>query len=263
MWLSEFCENTRESYGRDLAKFIGFVRKPLPEVTREDLLLFRANLAGDGIGARSRNRTLAALKSLFGYIGNCEPDYLRRNVVASLRAEPFVRSRKTIPKESSMNGLFEAATDPVGNVILRMLYFTGCRVHELALIHWADFEVGERAVRVHVHGKGGRDYISQIPYSVYDELDECFSDSDPPIDLSDDQIYRRVKKAAKQAGMSYLSPHILRHACATHLARAGVELHKIAEHLGHRSLETTKQYLDLLEDDVITEALEAAIEQKS
>jgi integrase len=113
-------------------------------------------------------------------------------------------------------------------------------------------------VRVVIQGKGGHEYFSEIPTGLYVELREQCA-QDPPLPLNRNQLYRLVRRAGRRVGIDNLSPHCLRHACGTHLARAGVNIHMIQEHLGHASILTTQQYLDMLPNDTIVRTLERAV----
>jgi len=259
LWLEECaCDNTRSNYRRDIGRFLGSCDKPFRAVTRQDVLLFRAQLEASGLGARSRNRALAALKSLFGYILDCEPAYLDgRNVTASVRNERFTAARRTGPDESQTALILAAHLEPVDKLALALTYFTGCRASEIQHIRWSDMVPSGEVVKIHVHGKG-HDYDSEIPIELYLKMRELCA-QDPPLPLNRFQLYRRVKRAAKMAGVPEVSPHRLRHACATHLARAGVEQRLIGKHLGHKSIQSTQVYFDQLPDESVIGALKAAV----
>jgi site-specific recombinase XerD len=143
LWLAEFQSvNTRDAYGRDVRRFFEFCPRALPNVTRQHLVDFRCALEAAGLVAKSRNRIMAAIGSLIGFVHRCEPDYLPRNVSASLKAERTERVRKTVPDEHALGDLLESAQNIQEQLALKMLYFTGCRAHELATIHWGDMQPG-------------------------------------------------------------------------------------------------------------------------
>jgi integrase/recombinase XerD len=260
LWLEECgALNTRASYQRTINRLLEFSGKSLQDMTRHDLMMWRVKMEQDGMGPRSRNQALAAVKSLFNYIFACNPSYLRVNVAASLKSERFERARKSVPNELQTRDILEVDMEPLPKLAVKMIYFTGCRASELSKIHWADFEPNCKGVRVRICGKGAKVYISEIPFGLFNELKEVRGEFDPPLPLDRMQVYNAVKKATAAVGMPDVSPHCLRHACATHLARAGVPAHLIQEHLGHSDLSTTQQYFDMLPDDTVVNALELAV----
>lgn len=260
LWLGEFeSPATRTNYARDIARFRSFCDKPFPELTRPDLILFREHLEAQGLGPRSRNRTMAAIKSLLGFILESEPSYLPRNVAASIKAETYEPARRPGPSPQQTEALLAVKLDPVDRLALAMLYFLGSRASELAAIHWADFTAGANGVKVLIHGKGGHTYQSEIPTGVFEALKALRGEFDPPLPLNRFQLYRRVKRAGKAVGVPEVSPHRLRHACATHLASAGIPQHLVSQHLGHRNVQTTQQYFDAIPDERVITTLTKAV----
>lgn len=152
--------------------------------------------------------------------------------------------------------LLDAATGVRDRVLLKTTYAAGLRLSEVVALRWADIDSGRMTLRV-VQGKGARDRYTVLSAGLLEELrahwKRCrpcapllFPGRDPerPIDHHTAQrMYGRAKLGAgitKRGGI-----HALRHAFATHLLEAGVDLHTIQQFLGHGSLSTTQRYLHL------------------
>jgi len=139
--------------------------------------------------------------------------------------------------------------------MLMTAYAAGLRVSELCKLEVADIDSRRMMLRV-VNGKGGKDRYTLLSPRLLDTLRQYWritrpavwlfarADKSGPIDIKTTQkVYYRAKERAgitKQGGI-----HSLRHAFATHLLEAGVDLHSIKELMGHDQLSTTERYLHL------------------
>ncbi len=148
-------------------------------------------------------------------------------------------------------------------MIFELLYGCGLRVSELEGLNVADFDFGERWVRVRgkgrkerqaPYGAGAAEALERYLVSRGEQFPEAQADA--PLLLhrwrgratrfSARSIRRIVKKyAITFAGNPSLHPHTLRHAFATHLLGDGADLRAIQELLGHASLSTTQKYTQL------------------
>jgi site-specific recombinase XerD len=111
------------------------------------------------------------------------------------------------------------------------------------------------------HGKGRKDRQTLLPAKLLDLL-RCYWRSQRPTDwlfpgadarrpISPKAVFLACRKAAQRAGISKpIHPHSLRHAFATHLLEAGVNLRTIQILLGHANLETTARYLHVADVSV-------------
>jgi integrase len=259
MWISEQeSENTRLSYRRTINRLLALLNKPLPEITRHDLLMYRVQRTADGLCARSRNQELACVKSLFRYINKADihQNYLKVDVSSTLKKEHVEPKRAFVPDIAQTRGMLDVEMPPLILCAMKVMIYTGCRVSEVGKIGWDDLEVGTTTVSVKIHGKGLKTHVSAIPLSLYRELREQCGDSDPLLPFSRDRLYYWVKKIGAASGMENVHPHSLRHACATYLVNADVPAYLVKEHLGHAKLETTLDYCDIKPDGRITDTME-------
>lgn len=142
--------------------------------------------------------------------------------------------------------------------LLETLYGTGVRLSECVRLDLTDLDLGEGTLLVRC-GKGRKDRLLPLPGRAAAALDLYSRDSrprlvrgaaEPALFVSRDG--RRLKPIsvqfvvwwhAKRAGIrTRIGPHMLRHACATHLLQGGADVRHIQELLGHERLETTEVY---------------------
>lgn len=141
-------------------------------------------------------------------------------------------------------------TKGVGRDAIQFLGNTGLRRNEFRGLRWRDFRGGF----VHVTGKGHKD--RQVPLNdVCKRIIGTNLDGDiPPFVLpfqSYHPIYRLCAGVSRQAGISYFTPHSLRHYFATRLIRAGVSLIIVSKILGHADTQITERiYVHLIPADL-------------
>jgi len=266
-WERNLAPTTLAAYRRELVSLVDFltgegVVTPAA-ATPAAIRSWIAHLHGRGLAPRSIERALAAVRTYFrflatdGVISASPADSVSH--VRAPRRNPEVVDRYAIEE------LLESCPDtPAGRrdrAILELLYGAGLRVGELVAIDLADVQLAQRMVRV--RGKGRRERI--VPFGRYaaaaiqSYLPEraswrrrCRDDQEPLFvnqrggRLSDRSVRRILSAAVRRtAQVHHLHPHALRHAFATHLLEAGMDLRAIQELLGHSSLSTTQVYTNV------------------
>ena len=169
---------------------------------------------------------------------------------------PFPRRERKLPlilSREEVKGLLQAPADLRHRALLAILYGCGLRVSELVELKVSDIDSARNVLRVR-HGKGRKERQTLLPTKLL-ELLRCYWRNQRPTDwlfpsadstrpISPKAVYLTCRKAAQRAGISKpIHPHSLRHAFATHLLEAGVNLRTIQILLGHANLETTARYL--------------------
>ncbi|MCP4900384.1 MAG: tyrosine recombinase [bacterium] len=266
-WERNLATSTLKHYRREVLAFVVFAegelsRSQASDITPTDIRAYLAHLHARRLAARSITRALASLRTYFAALG-------REGIVKSSPAEavPHPRLERTVPEVVSSHDveeLLEAFPDsPAGHrdcAIAELLYGSGIRVGELVSLDLADVSRNERLIRV--RGKGRKERIVPFGRRAGDALSRYL-----PIratwrraDTNDDALFvnqrggrlsdrsvRRLMAAAVERTASRLSihPHSLRHAFATHLLEAGMDLRAIQELLGHASLASTQIYTDV------------------
>ncbi|MEJ1231389.1 MAG: tyrosine-type recombinase/integrase [Galbitalea sp.] len=147
---------------------------------------------------------------------------------------------------------------------------TGTRVGETTSIECSNIDLGGASIRV--HGKGSRDrtvpiadtWLQGLLAAYLDVRSELkvshqfllFSDTGDPLNPA--IVRLRLKKASKAAGLlGHVTPHMLRHAAATHLLEAGVDIRIVQRLLGHASITTTEIYTHVT-DVALRQAISSA-----
>ena len=138
--------------------------------------------------------------------------------------------------------------------ILTLIYSAGLRVSEICSLQVTDMHRSEQ--RILISGKGGRERYVPLDPTVDEAIQEYLKSRTSEIPelfvskkggaLTPRAIQFMVKKYAEQARIDKnVTPHKLRHTCATHLLQEGAHLVSIQKLLGHKSLTTTQIYLHI------------------
>jgi integrase/recombinase XerD len=169
---------------------------------------------------------------------------------------PFPRRERKLPlilSREEVKALLQAPDDLRQRTLLAILYGCGLRVSELTELKVSDIDSARNVLRVR-HGKGRKERQTLLPTKLLELLrcywqhrrptDWLFPSTDSTRPISPKAVYLICRGAAQRAGISKpIHPHSLRHAFATHLLEAGVNLRTIQILLGHANLETTARYL--------------------
>ena len=171
---------------------------------------------------------------------------------------PFPRRERKLPlilSREEVKALLEAPRNLRHRTLLAVLYGCGLRVAEATQLKVSDIDSSRHVLKVR-RGKGRKDRQTLLPAKLL-ELLRFYWRSQRPTDwlfpgahanrpISVKAAYLACRKAAQDAGISKpVHPHSLRHAFATHLLEAGVNLPTIQILLGHANLETTARYLQV------------------
>ncbi|MEQ8656881.1 MAG: tyrosine recombinase [Hyphomicrobiales bacterium] len=268
--------NTLDAYRRDLIDFADDVSGELNAASTDDVRAYLARLEAHGAKASTAARRLSALKQYFQFL-------YAEGMRADDPCEPLRGPKKPKPLPKVMN---EEAVDRLlveakrccqtpdltpskrikalrMRALLELLYATGLRVSELVSLPRSVAGGGEAFV---VRGKGGRERlvpltpIAQSAMTAYLEaLDankrQIRSSFLFPADSAEGHLTRQafardLKTLAAAAGLPTkgLSPHVLRHAFASHLLAHGADLRTVQSLLGHKDIATTQIYTHVLDE---------------
>lgn len=264
IWMEKgLSDNTLSSYRRDLVQFSiwltdhGVIMKRCCRVDVQKYLAWRVK---ERHKASSTSRMLSCLRGFYRYL-------LREEMISE---DPLLlidspKKGRPLPKtltESEVELLLDAPdlSDPVqyrDRAMLEVLYATGLRVSELVALRLHEINLNQGVLRV--MGKGGKERLVPLGEEAIHWVKRYMGEVRPALfanDVSDvlfpsrrgqqmtrQTFWHRIKRHALTAGIDKaLSPHVLRHAFATHLLNHGADLRVVQMLLGHSDLSTTQIY---------------------
>ena len=265
LWLEDgLSPRTLASYRADLLRFARWLTQRgtnLGDAGRGEIEAYLAHLFGEGgLKARSAARAVSSLRRFYRRL---QRDGERSDDPTALTASP--RLPRSLPKsltEAQVEALLGApdlrtAEGLRDRVMLEVLYATGLRVSELVGLPVAAVSLDMGVVRV--LGKGAKERLVPLGEEALDWIGRYLRETRS--DLLDGQqsealfvtrrggpmtrqaFWLRLKRHALQAGIhSVVSPHVLRHAFATHLLNHGADLRVVQMLLGHADISTTQIY---------------------
>lgn len=223
-----------------------------PDIERFLLYLLRER----HLAPATCNQALHALRFLW-----CEV-LKRPEIVVDLPSAKVPQRLPEILSREEVARLLDATPNLRNRTALTLAYAAGLRVSELAHLRVSDIDSQRMALRVE-QGKGGRDRYTVLPAPLLETLRLYWKayhprtwlfpqlHEDKPIDGR--QAERWFYAAKEKAGITkQVGIHGLRHAFATHLLEAGVDIHTIQELMGHASLTSTQRYLHLARPEALS-----------
>lgn len=260
--------NTRAAYQSDLADLDGFLRSrtSAPEMaTSDDLREYLSELQLTGRPAtRTVARRLSAFRQFFRFL--VSEGRRTSDPTASLDAPKLGRALPKLLSEEQVSALL-APSDELGRagdarllLLLELLYGSGLRVTELVSLPLS--AIDRSLTILQVRGKGGKERIVPLSDAARTALTEYlplrarFLEPGSPSaflfpspdsrsgHLTRQRLAQLLKDRAVGAGIppDQVSPHVLRHAFATHLLDHGADLRAVQKMLGHADIATTEIY---------------------
>ncbi len=267
--------NTLTAYRRDIAVWEEWARAagvdPL-EAGTEVIELHLAELRSQGRNPASMARSITALRGLFRFLvgeGTIEGD-----PTADLRSPHLPRRLPKALEESQVVALLDSvngtgAADLRDRALLELLYGTGARISEAVGLSLADLQGDDGLLRV--FGKGSKERLVPLGGPARAAIHAWLSPAGRPrmvpehwrrrsdaeavfINTRGGRLSRQgawaiVAHHADRVGLGALvSPHVLRHSCASHMLAHGADIRVVQELLGHVSIATTQLYTKLSQD---------------
>lgn len=266
-------KNSLLAYRTDLAEFAGFLtaRRQTPQQVGIAVLRdYVQGLADAGLKPATAARRLSALRQFFRFLAQ---EGIRGDDPSTLLDAPKrVRPLPKILSEADVDRLLAAARalrdDPAEaarlTALLELLYATGLRVSELVSLRWPPF--GDDARFLVIRGKGGKERLVPLSEPACQAVEAyaawrkdflkpkqvspwLFPSRGESGHLTRQRFGQLLKDLARAAGIapSKVSPHVLRHAFASHLLARGADLRAVQKMLGHADISTTQIYTHVLE----------------
>ncbi|MBL9051972.1 MAG: site-specific tyrosine recombinase XerD [Tabrizicola sp.] len=271
--------NTQLAYGRDLVDFADWLQrkgKTLMQAGRDEVETYLVHCDAQGLSKATRARRLSSIRQLYRFA--FEEGWRGDNPALRLSGPGKAQSLPKTLTEAEVTRLIEAARirgrNPVERLrdtaLFELLYATGLRVSELVSLPVAAVRGDPRMVLV--RGKGDKERMVPLSNLARVALGAWLAERDAleeegrksgkapsrflfPGDGRDGHLTRQyfhhlVKDVAVLAGLSpaKVTPHVLRHAFATHLLAHGADLRVIQTLLGHADVATTEIYTHVLDD---------------
>ncbi len=276
--------NTLTAYRRDLATYEAWAAEHEVDeaaATPGDLERYLADLRAEGRNPASLARATTALRGLYRFwVGE---GTITADPTADVRSPTLPRRLPKALEESQIMGLLESVdgVEPVDlrdRALLEVLYGTGARISEVVGLSLMDMTGDDGMLRV--FGKGSKERLVPLGSHASGALDRWLGPSGRPR-MAPDRFARRsdaeavflnvrgarlsrqgawaaVQGRAERVGLGdVVSPHVLRHSCASHMLAHGADIRVVQEVLGHVSIATTQLYTRLSQDHLRASYLRA------
>ena len=260
---------TVESYRRDLLRYRSHVAaraRSLDDAAPIDVVAFVRGLQGDGLAAASVTRMLVSVRGLHRFL--VAEGHRADDPTADVEIPSLPRGLPKALAVAQIASLMDAIVgdDPAARrdrAVLELLYGTGCRISEAGSLSLPDVDLHDGLVRV--TGKGAKERIVPLGRCAATALERWLApegrgaleperwarrgDAEAVFlnqrggRLSRQGLWLVVRRHGDAAGIgSLLTPHVLRHSCATHMLDGGADIRFVQEMLGHASISTTQIY---------------------
>ena len=265
-----YSPHTVSGYCRDLTRFSNFSRdRKVDSLKTGDIREFLIFLREQGLSGASIARCLSSIKSFFKYL--CLDKQLENNPAEILNTPKSYRNLPNVLSSEDIDNLLNCPDKVTllglrDKAMLEILYATGLRVSELVnlKVNELDLEVG----CIRTMGKGSKERIIPIGSIAKKAVNEYILKSRPALlkgqnaeeifitkrgaCMTRQGFWKLLKKYASRANIrGSVSPHILRHAFATHLLERGADLRSVQQMLGHSDISTTQIYTHILRERLL------------
>jgi integrase/recombinase XerC len=255
---------TVKAYQRDLDQLLKFLESEeisRPEqVTQHHIRAFIAQRHRQGLGGKSLQRLLSAIRSLYRWM--LREGLAQHNPAKAVRAPKSPRHLPATLDADAIGQLLDIPCDtPLAirdKAIMELFYSSGLRLSELATLRWEQVDLGSGMVTV--TGKGNRSRMvpvgriaveallewrkARVKFASFEEPHVFVSQRGNPIATR--TIQARIRHWARHQGMPQnIYPHMLRHSFASHMLESSGDLRAVQELLGHADISTTQIYTHL------------------
>jgi integrase/recombinase XerC len=266
--------HTDSAYARDLAALVKYCeRMKIPDWSRLDsqhLRAFAAHSHAAGLGARSIQRRLSAVRSFYRFLLRESPREAAAGRGRRVTGNPAhevraPKARRQLPHTLDADQMARLLEIPAGDnlaardrALMELLYSSGLRLAELVNLDLASLDLKDRVVQV--LGKGRKSRIVPVGRTAAAALRTWLRERAAlakPDEaalfvgrngrrLGGRAVQRRVALWARRQGLNqHVHPHLFRHSFASHLLESSGELRSVQELLGHADISTTQIYTHL------------------
>ena len=250
MTVRGFARRTHTAYIAAVVRLAKHYRRAPDQLTNDEVQAYLAHLI---LERKLSWSTCSQAANAFRFLYHVTLGHPRTDFHVPLPKQP--QKLPEILSREEVWRLLAASPHPRHRLVLTTIYAAGLRVSEAIALRVSDIDTDRMTIRIE-QGKGGKDRYVPLAARLLHDLRAYWKSAPPgrwlfanrqgtrPIDITVAQkIYTMAKLRAgiqKQGGI-----HTLRHAFATHLLEAGVDLHTVQRLLGHRQISTTMRYFHL------------------
>lgn len=261
----KYSSHTVVAYCNDIASFelfnsIHFDQENIEQVNYNQIRTWIVSLVDDNISNISVNRKIASLKAFYKFLLK-----IKQIEVSPLLKHKALKTPKIIQiafSEKEVKAVLNQMQDTIGfeeirnKLIIDLLYTSGMRRAELIYLKMTNIDLSTNTIKV--LGKRNKERILPVLPIITNQFSLYLNERALLLDIVDNDYFFLTKKGLKLNDSfvyrlinSYFStvsekvkrsPHILRHAFATHLLNNGADLNSVKELLGHSSLASTQVY---------------------
>jgi integrase/recombinase XerD len=261
--------NTIHSYNSDIAKFFSYIAiEDIGAVRCEEIEKYISHMSNSGIKNSSIRRSISSLRQFFRFA--VSEDLIPTDPTLKIIVRNKNRPLPKVLNENEIKSLFECFEDKRNikmKAMLHILYACGLRVSELVGLRTSSLIHNKDSDRYHiiVVGKGNRERVIPVHPTAATAVVEYLEEFEPSYNalppykdymfpsnskhghLTRQGFAKMLKEIADQSGIDRkkISPHVIRHAFATHLLRRGADLRSIQKLLGHKDISTTQIYTNI------------------
>ena len=256
--------HTSSNYARDIDAFIEYLERSgvsdWKRVDSQHVRVFAARAHAGGLGPRSVQRRLSALRGYFNYLAR--EGVVNSNPAVDIRAPKAARRLPGTLDVDQINQLLEIPSGDAlalrDRAIMELFYSSGLRLAELVGLSITDVDLADRTVRV--LGKGAKTRIVPVGRKACEALRTWLRERAALAGIEETALFvgqngarlkpraiqLRIAQWARRAGLpARVYPHLFRHSFATHLLESSRDLRGVQELLGHADISTTQVYTHL------------------
>ena len=273
-----YSENTALNYLSDISDLVDYINehKFVPDLLHFEKKKYAEYFVGyliqKGLTSKSVSRKISSIRTFYSYL--LENNLVKTNPFIDVAAPKIEKRLPNILDNEEINMMLNVidTNKPLGErnyLIIDLLYSCGLRVSELCDLKINDIDFYGKSLIVK-SGKGSKDRYLVLHDGLIDELRNYISGARNRLlsgskeednrhllinykgtTLTPRGVRKILNTIMEKTGETYkVTPHMLRHSCATVLLNGGMDLRSVQEILGHSMLSTTQIYTDVAIDDI-------------
>ena len=258
----QYTNDTLVNYKIDLKQYTEYLKQnklTIDTVVKNNIEQFFMNLHQLGLSATSLARKASTLRSFYSYL--LKTSQVSATPMSGIKTPKLSKKLPNILSINDIDMLCSISETTMvalrDKAIIEVMYSSALRLSELSQLNIDSIDVNSKYVKV--MGKGKKERILPLGKQALLALQvwiikraECNPNSDALFvnkygdRLSNRSIQNRINFWVKKQGLNCkISPHTLRHSCATHLLEASGDLRAVQEFLGHEDISTTQIYTNM------------------